>query len=92
MKKQLFSNTVYIWIKGEASWKFVLPSLYKLTLSLDNLIKSFQEMKIIWILQGTDPPAETTSTAPAGDDSTTTDAGVVQFASGLLMIFTIFVL
>merc|ERR1712126_115733 len=42
--------------------------------------------------KGTDPPVETTSTAPAGDDSTTTDTGMVQLASGLLMILTIFVL
>merc|ERR1719259_714636 len=42
--------------------------------------------------KGTEPPVETTSTAPAGDDSTTTDAGMVKFASGLLMILTIFVL
>merc|ERR1719204_100947 len=41
--------------------------------------------------KGTEPAVETT-TAPSGDDTTTTDAGVVQFVSGLLMMFTIFAL
>merc|ERR1719167_9785 len=41
--------------------------------------------------KGTDPPVETTTTAPPGDEPQT-DAGIVQLASGLPVMFAIFVL
>ena len=78
----------------------VTKCTYLLEVERNSMIKSWYSIlkcfvslftKIAWILQGTDPPGETTTTAPSGDEPQT-DAGIVQLASGSLMMFAIFVL